>query len=1288
MSPLPPMQQNISAMTDPARGQLTASQQAIVADRGASLVISAAAGSGKTRVLVERLLDLVVQGEAELNQVLVVTFTELAAAEMKLRVGRRLDDLLAKDSENVYLRRQRLMLGQAPISTIHAFCLRTIRRYFHVLGIDPGLRPLDEQQRVLLQGEALDALFERLYAAPDNQSFLDLVDCSCDFGDRNLRQQVLQLHARVFSMAHPECWLQEAPTALVDDGARVCREILTGQAVDSLDRVSLLIQAARRFLSPDQEKCLATLDDDLEVIERCRAQRESWMGLVESIKNARLGRISAAPPEVVKLRDVCRGILTGLREKIWIAHDVDVLLAQMRATVPRLQRLCGLVREFDDEFLSLKQRDGWVDFNDMERLTLRLLHHDGVREELRAAFKCIMVDEFQDVNPLQDELITRLTCPAGTNAFTVGDVKQSIYRFRHSEPENFNRRIQAAQTDGKVYKHLPLAENFRSRGVLLEGINAVFNRIMVPALGGVDYLSGESLKQGAGHQDEPAETSEASPTILELHLVRAGAPAPLAADGEQEADTDTDVDYEPIGELEELGALEQQAAIMAERINRMTGVIDSSPLLLEDEGQVRPVRLQDIVVLLRSTRDKAVQVAEMLQRQGIHTSAKPDTRLLATDEGRMVRALLLVIDNPRQDIPLAAVLHAPFCGWTTNHLALLRSAGRQGDLWDALGDFTAGDLGELGLEVARKRDDFMPRLKRWRDLARQVPLAELLHHLFDDTGYHDWVGGRDNGRQRQQVLNVFLEQARVFDAAGSTGLFRFLRQLDEMEKADEDIELPPLLSEAENAVRVMTVHAAKGLEFPVVILADCQRQFHADQGPIMADRQALCGLFVDPEQRYSLSTLGYEAVKYREQKQQRAEEMRLLYVALTRACQHLLVIGSEADRGRPCLTRWLPAVCAETTLPLPALVQARCFLDWLMPALCTPEQLISMVRGALPVCSLRGGWKLISHPPQAGQALQPDDSLLGIMANGAPLADVCVTEKFRTQLQRLTDYRYPGEAVLTLPAKSTVTALPHLLSSHDAATGRPSTRQVSEGSRAHDPPSPTHPHESLPESDLRREELDDAAEEHAAPHPILLQARSYPRPEFLSRGVVAHTAADAGTAVHLALAHLHLNGMLDASSLNEQLAAMVHDRVLTEPQRLLVNVSWLTEFFAGPLGRRLVGATGLERELRFTWGISPAQFAAINGSPGLEMANPDPGPATDLIVVQGAIDCLWQDANGLVLLDYKTDRADGSSDVILRARHQMQLTLYAQALAACRGVEVKEAWVVYLTQGRVFEVLH
>lgn len=1239
--------------------QWTDEQWQAITQRGSNLLVAAAAGSGKTSVLVERMIRRIMD-EADpvgVDQLLVVTFTNAAAAEMRHRIGEALRKALKEDPHSAHLRRQLALLQRATITTLHSFCLGLLRQYYYLIDLDPDFRIADQLEGELLRQDVLEEKLEDWYE--NDHDFHALADVMVDGQDDQVLVSLL-LRLYEFSRSHPEPerWLLEAARMFeVEERDGLDRLIWVKSVLRSLElELAGMEGKMRRAIvlasSVDGPAAyLPLLEAEADALKRasyaCIQGWELAEQAVRSVSFAKLPPVKGTDPDVKEqvqdLRNSVKKALADLGEQ-YFSMSSQQYLSDLNGLAPHMRTLARLVTEFADAFQQEKRSRSLVDFGDLEHLALRILVERGeegnglpspVSRQLREQFAEVMVDEYQDINLVQEtilQMVSRDVATNGTaNRFMVGDVKQSIYRFRLAEPKLFLEKYLTYQKDAHsgvdmgVWDapgmRIDLAANFRSRREVVDAVNYVFRQVMSPGVGEIDYDPSAELINRASYPDVEPDRLQVEMHLIDRSNTRSD-DEPVAGEGSEDGETGIP---ESTGEsAEEASVAQLEARLIANRIRRwMEPGEGEAPLLVFDKkaGGLRPLAYRDIVILLRATSGWGETVQEELRAAGIPVYAEQTAGYFAATEVETMLSLLRVIDNPLQDIPLAAVLRSPIVGVREEELAQIRIRYASGPFHQAVVQYANE---QPATERWEKRVRyFFTRLRDWRTLARRGSLSELISVLYRETGYLDYVAALENGQQRQANLRALYDRAKQYEAGSYRGLFRFLRFVDRLQEAGNDLGEARTIGENEDVVRIMTIHKSKGLEFPVVFVAGMGKQFNTMdvKSHFLLHKDLGFGpMAFEPSLQVRYPSMAALGIRQQLRRDMLAEEMRVLYVAFTRAREKLVLLGSAKDLAKS-ISDWGRQSEADR-LRDEDLIQAKGYLDWVGRALLRH-----------PAAN-----ELRSYPQTKGTGETvsvrtiPDDSVWSFHFHQA--------DELRTQTDPTSDDASLWER----------------MSGREAILDRPSDevfREIVERRLGWSDPHPLAPKVAAKwsVSDLKRK-----AKTSKSGHTIVLPSITE-KPKFLAEQPSHRlSGAEKGTITHLILQHLDLNRPLDEADIREQAAALLARRFLTEEQLQAIEVEKLAQFFADPLGQRMKQAKIVYRELPFTLALPAAEVEPLLGEDNQEQ-----------IIVQGVIDCLVEEQDGnFLLIDFKTDwmAKEPSPEVIeeIAKRYEEQVKLYVRAI--------------------------
>ena len=1084
---------------------LTAAQRAAVYDRGGPLLVSAAAGSGKTKVLVDRVMSYLLDtaAPANIDDFLIITYTKAAASELREKIANKLTELLSQSPDNRHLRRQLQRLHLAKISTVHAFCGDLLREYAFTLELSGDARVADESEAAELRQLAMEETLENAYSqeqlTPEFQAFVDTQGFGRD--DRSVPVIVESVYTSAQCHIEPEKWLGSCLTLgrtqrITDASQTVWGAYLLERLHSYLDGQIPVMRNLLQMVQQDEQlapKYCPTLEDNLtqlEVLRQCQTWQSSQANLIDSFGRLGVVRNPDDPDLAETVKAVRKGILEDLKkfQLPFRTHSLQILEDLEQANLA-CQGLCQLVLDFSKRYQAEKALRRVLDFGDLEHRTLELLlgkTHTGptrAAKEIAQRFREVMVDEYQDTNEVQDKIFSVLTAQRG-NCFMVGDVKQSIYRFRLADPGIFLEKYQnylpyPEATAGQGRKIL-LSENFRSGAGILAAANHVFATAMCPEVGGLHYGAGESLKAGIAHEKLPGPEVELHGIVLR--------------------------DAAPKYETESLFV----ARKIRDMLNRGVPVRDSVGL--------RPVEPGDIVILLRSPGTAARYYRAALESLGIPAATDASGSILDTSEISILRSLLQVLDNPLQDIPLQAVLLSPLCDFSTDDLGRLRARHRQGYLYESL------------LQAKTDKDEkagaFLEMIHRLRRVAQTQPLTRLLEQINRETHMEQVFGAMCGGQVRQENLRFFFETAAGFEQGGLRDLGEFLDYLRRLETRG-------LVSDrgtaSTNAVSILSIHKSKGLEYPVVFLSNLSGRFNREdlKEHVLVDPQLGIGASaLNEKNRSRYPTIARTAIAQRIKDENASEELRVLYVAMTRARDRLIM--TYADKYLPVHLEDL----ARRLTPDSAYAISResdSLGHWiLMAAMLKSEATEFFQVAGRPAQTVVDGYPWHITINDVGPQEQ--------MTVNVAVRPTGVQPPDPKALEDILSYQYPHPLSVQAPAKVTATQLKGRKLDEEAADG--AIQRVSAAKR------------------------DFAVPEFIVPAPV--------------RG------REVGTATHLAMQFIRYEACTDLDGVERELSRLLSEAYLTKRQHEAVNREWIVTFFSTALGRRLQTGENILREFKFS----------------------------------------------------------------------------------------------------------
>ena len=1260
--------------------KFTPEQQRVIELHNSNILVSAAAGSGKTAVLVERIIRMICDGEhpADIDRLLIVTFTNAAAAEMRERIAAGITARLEADPGNEHIQKQSALLHNAQITTIDSFSLFLIRNHFNEIGLDPDFRVADEGEIKLLQQEVLAQLLEDAYAgqfvpeAPEQ--FHACVEYFCPGGRESvLEQHILNLSRYAGSFPWPAEWLEERKNdyAAGDMEALVHSDYgqyLTERVNRTVEGCLEKLREVKRLCElPDGPYMYGELTEaEIEQLERLTSCKdlEEQAAKVPAVTFARLpskkdDSVDPAKRELAKaIRNSVKDTLSDLSES-YFKTPLELAVEQGKACREPLRMLLDLVLEFDRRLLAAKQERHLIDFSDMEHYALQiLLKREKVEEtgsigtdraktkyrivpsdvamEYRQYFQEILIDEYQDSNLVQEYLLSAISGEeeGRYNRFMVGDVKQSIYKFRLARPELFLEKYDTYQETGDLCR-IDLAKNFRSRIQVVDAVNDVFSRIMSREIGGIAYDDKAALYPGAVYpaQEDPAYGSE----LLLIRKPEKGEREESGI-GEQHAEgAGVLVDYDNVRQLEALA--------IAARIKQLKG---SLQVMEKSTGELRPVRYSDMVILLRTTSGWDEEFKKILEQQGIPVYITSKTGYFGALEVQELLQFLRVLDNPRQDIPLFGVMQSVFGGFTQEEIAQIRSGGeghsrKRMTLYEALKEvaqsgrtveegeeISAGESAGEEAELSQKADTFLQRIGHYRDLTPFTSIRDLLQRILDDYDYLNYVTALPTGSKRRANVEMLLTKASAFEKTSYFGLFHFIRYMEQLEKYDVDYGEADTLDENADVVRIMSIHKSKGLEFPVVFVSGLSKRFNmqdANQSLIVDMDLGVAVDYVDSVRRIKNKTLRRTVLSAKMKEDNLAEELRVLYVALTRAREKLILTAvlDKADE------KWeLAQMTGQERLTYLDFCEAGSYMDFLLPILPQTGIAVKTLRTEdLAVEELREQLRMGDRREQLRLIACGETTLTG---------DPEENERKLMYLRERFAYQYPHPGLQKLYTKTTVSELKiaAMAEKDEAAFHTFEEKEVV-------------PY--IPGFRREQEKVSGAVRGNAFHRTMELLDFTY---LFTESGLFTGCPNN----------YEEYRRGLDKNRLQNRLEEFLQRETislrLTEEYAKAVSLPKILNFLEQELAYRMWRAQEqglLYREQPFVLGIDAKRL------------DPDL-PEGEKVLIQGIIDVFFIEDGEIVLLDYKTDVIDSLE--ALWNRYNVQIQYYEEALTKLMQMPVKE----------------
>lgn len=1222
----------------------TKEQEKVINLRNRSLLVSAAAGSGKTAVLVQRIISMVTDKAEplDIDRLLVVTFTNAAAAEMRERVGAAIENALEQEPYNQHLQRQLTLVHNAQITTIDSFCIRILRDHFHKIDLEPGFRIADEGELKLLREDVCEAVLEEFYQKADPEFFRFADSYSGAKNDLQIKEMILKLYNYAESYPWPKEWLEtcvqqyEAANEAELEEKSWIRDFLSYLDV----RIEDLITAQKKLLELTQEPdgpymYEASIADDLRQLENLRKCEHfsQWQEAVSSINFKNIGRSGKYEGSVAKKNAVMSG-RKRMKDQIdkWkktiFATPLEVQLERLTQTSKMVRVLVTLTQAFSDRFYEEKQKKNMLDFSDVEHNALRVLVNPETKEltetalEYQQQYREVMIDEYQDSNYVQETLLTAVSGVknGNENLFMVGDVKQSIYRFRLARPELFMDKYHRFSTEESSRQRIDLHRNFRSRREVVEAVNDIFYPLMEKDLGNVAYDAEAALYAGAEYPDyENADCCK--PEFLLVPSQESG-----------------------------MERREQEAAAVAGRIRELV-----------ETQEIPGITYKDIVLLLRSMSGWAETYQKVFEQEGIPLIVASKTGYFSATEVQTVLSLLRVLDNPYQDIPMAAVMKSYFGKFTSEELAQIRAESPGMPFYQCVEQFTLSEeqqkeeqiadtnvveaekqqkeepisdtdaveaeilpqekenknVSDQKSHLAEKIIAFQEMLQNFRQRIPYTPIHRLLQEILDETGYRNYVAALPAGEQRRANLDMLMEKAVAYEQTSYHGLFHFIRYIDRLMKYDVDYGEAEIVSEQENAVRLMSIHKSKGLEFPVVFVCGMGKQFNEqdlNSNMIFHPEFGIGLKWFDCEKRTKANTLIHQIFAMEAKKENLGEELRVLYVALTRAKEKLILAGTckLPEEGQ------YSGFSREEKVSFSTRYDAKSYWDWVMPVLGMENPDYRYVI-----------WDEARMQQEEQRKLQ--DTALEHRTLLVALQNVSEIEL--TQLKETFSWEYAWKEEGTHKQKVSVSELKH---------------------RA-------------------MEERSESAEQTLnTAQPLFPDEIATPYVPRFVQEAKENAGALYGTMVHRFLECLDFAGLPDFAEekqglyfVKQQIDALCALGRMQEADAKRLNWKQLLGFLQSDTAKRMRVAAEqgtLEREKPFVMSV-PANLVWEESRPEEE------------VLIQGIIDVFWEEADGIVLLDYKTDHVDNAQELV--HRYKKQLELYADALSRFSGEKPVKEILIY-----------
>ena len=940
-------------------------------------------GSGKTAVLVERVIRKIIDEKIDIDRLLIVTFTNAAASQMREKILQAIYNKLEQEPQNSHLQRQIVLMNKASISTIHSFCLDVIKNHFYEIGISPNFRMGDTSELELLKQEVIDELFEKKYEQND-EDFAKLIECYANYrGDDDLKELVFKIDTFIQSSPFPKKWLEEAierfniSNKAEDFGKTIWGEILLNSLKEKTNGYYIELSALEKKLKEEGLDVYAqTISEDKKILSGF-LNVNNWDEAHIKANGISFAKWPVDRKLVSNLKDIAKDKRSDIKKKFTDALNLVCIYSSEEAIEdivfmkPILESLKNLVILFEEKYNEAKKEKNIIDFHDMEHFALQILEKEEIAKEYKEKYYEIAIDEYQDSNLTQDYLLNLIS--RGNNIFMVGDVKQSIYKFRQARPKLFLDKYETYGTDENDGIKVLLYKNFRSRKEVVDFVNDVFLAIMSKKLGDIEYTKEEYLNLGAEYEPEEDENKK-----TELHII----------DTKLEEDEDTNV----------LEKSELEARFAAQKITELI----NSNYMIKDGDEYRKISYKDIVVLLRAPSNITQIYEKEFMNFNIPVYSDIDSMYLDSQEITTVLSLLKIIDNPNQDIPLVTVLRSPMYSFDDNELIQIKLFDRNGSYYDAIKK--ASEEAEDPLKT--KINSFLDSINLFRNKQEYMPLNELIWYIYEQTGYMAYIKLTTNGLIKSANLKMLFERAKDYEHASFKGLYNFIHYIERMKKIGQDFGGAKIIGENEDIVRIMSIHKSKGLEFPIVFICGLGKNFNfrdLNERVLLHQDIGFGPKYINYSRQIEYDTLAKEAIKESSKQEEISEEMRVLYVGLTRAKEKLILIGTQKEAEKEIESKKdLLEDYSNEKLPSELVRKYTTFLDW------------------IELVYLKNNLKMNIH-------MQKDlEQNIEVEKIKEDNAKNCITDEDKKKLEDILNWKYPNCSLITIPSKSSVTSLKNL----------------------------------------------------------------------------------------------------------------------------------------------------------------------------------------------------------------------------------------------------------------------
>ncbi len=1222
----------------------TNEQLQAIQEKDSNILVAAAAGSGKTAVLVERIIHKIIDEQMDIDKILVVTFTNAAASEMRERILEAIYKKLEENPENVHLQRQIILLNKASICTIHSFCLDVIHNHFYEIDLPSNFKIADTAEMDLLKQEVLDDLFEQKYTEND-KDFIELLENYTNYrGDEALQELVLKIYKFIQSSPFPIKWLQEKLELLKIENKDISKTIWGELIIQTVEEdiqegiMQLESVKSKMALYPEMTKFYQTISEDIINLQDL-LKYNSWDELYVKLLNFNFNFnkwpvdkkvINDLKEDSKQIRDKVKKHIKEKTAKL-LSCSQEQAVKDLKIITPILEKLANLVTEFTKNFAEKKKEKNCIDFNDIEHFALKILLDENnnpteVAKKYKEKFEEIAIDEYQDSNLVQEAILTSIS--KGNNIFMVGDVKQSIYKFRQARPELFLQKYDEYKNKEEKTQEdnlkIQLFRNFRSRQNILNITNLVFESIMSKELGDINYNENEYLNYGANYP-EPEEIKNYA-GIAELDIIDLKEDESITAfEGEEDEEEQERVEDDVL-----------EAKFVANKIQEL---LNSDYMVFDKKQGYRKIRPKDIVILLRATSNLSPIYEKELSDLELPVFSDTSGTYLDTVEIQTILSVLKIIDNPLQDIPLVVVLRSSICNFTDNDLITIRLTDRNCNFYEALIKTRLICDGDL----KNKIESFLEKLEKWKSISQYMPLDEFIWQIYLDTGYYQYVGLLPNGAMRQANLKTLFEKAKQYEKASFKGLFNFIQFIDKLKKQNGDLASAKLIGENEDVIRIMSIHKSKGLEFPVVFLCNSHKKFNMQDlnDNILLHQDIGFGpTIMDTTRKIKYSSIAKDAIKLKMRQETLSEEQRILYVALTRAKEKLYITGRSKDFNKYVQDKNKVLEMYESEnikLDAKLMKKANSYLEWIMYVYLFNQGRTITLKGeqyklsdiiTLNVSNKKDLLKALAKEEVVEQ-IDLKEEIEQILKNKSEEEN----KKSEQALKELLEWKYDYIVDTTLPTKSSVT--------------------------------------KIKQEKIKLEEMLKGIESEEVEY-----KKSY-TPKFMQEDKKI-SSAEKGTLVHLCIQRLDERKDYESKDIQNMILKLVEKEIITQNEADAIDVNLIYQYTKSQLFEELRQAKEVHKEQPFYINI-PAKDVVSEA-----------GNSKKNILVQGIIDLYYIDKNdNLVLIDFKTDyisQEPNAKEKILD-KYKVQLEIYKTALEQALGRKVNKIALCLVKDKYYLEIL-